>query len=749
MIRLFILAASKTSPQLSARLEILLNGHFQKLRYLQEAVEETIFDLKFKNNDQLLDKLDSVKNRLADHILAYEVAIKLYSEFYFAKYRLNIAMKDHRNIKFIHYRSNWIEARLIKLLNRRDRAGARVRRRDRQISSGKIRIPNENDKYHGSSNDRNDSSNLFMESIKQQLYVDAGIQDNEIGYMPHSDIDRSFCTQNQLFSSEHSATIGFNLNTTLNQSQFSEMNPTSDFSPKSLRNTPTDIEPCFHHNEVYTSVDESCENILTPSSQPIFGSELKNLSSIYSSNCKMMEGSEQIASRPTEIFSNNDNHIKLLSNLHTILFKCNLGSNIIKKPEELVTHCNDNRYFIASSLLYPKEFDFCFFDSFTSFILNRRPRLENSVCPKRINNLPKYTKHPLSENEFQYICDDDFLTSTLKDLSSTDSDANLRIEILKLLQTMPNYIPAFIYPINKLFGSDKNILVRYEAMRILITFSQINDEILYFSIKVFSLCNLSIQFDLLRNYRIHLPILNVLSSQIHNNFKKCLQTLLHNDLEEISIESLLLLSYYFPSLEYSDLLSSTLLSNTLQQYCLPISVFIVKYLKPTDSVLFFILSNMICDDHEINRIEIAKLVCLIQPTDWSSDLRKYCYSILSKLLWEDPSRFVRDQIRQTILEIGVLDDIIAEKMMNLDSANELIKLRAIKSFGSLREINSLSIARLLEILEIDASPIIKLQTIRTLSILSLHETTLQSVIIEKSNGDGYIALEAQKVLKYY
>ena len=182
------MAASKTDEiytLLSTRLEILLNGHFQKLKYLQEAVEEAIFDLKFKESDnQLLDKLDSVKSRLADHILAHRVAIKLYSEFYFSKYRLSIAIQNNKNIKSIQIRSNWIEDRLVKLLHRRDRAGARVRRRDRQESSC------------------NFSTNIVIRSNKQLVFHDSEIQDYGVDNTCISAIDKNNCFQNQLFDSK-------------------------------------------------------------------------------------------------------------------------------------------------------------------------------------------------------------------------------------------------------------------------------------------------------------------------------------------------------------------------------------------------------------------------------------------------------------------------------------------------------------------------------------------------------------------
>ena len=724
------------------------------MKYLQEAVDEAILDLRVKNRGQFLDKLDSVKTRLADHIFAYKVAIKLYSEFYFAKHCLNIAIKTHKNIKFIQYRSNWIEDRLVRLLHRRDRAGARVRRRDRHVSSGKIQttsISNENGKYRSSSPERNVSPNIFMESIMQLLYVNTKIQDSEMGFICDSNIEKNTSTRNQLFSPELSTTIGYSLHN-VNQSQLSEMNLTSDISSKSMGNTPSDFGSYSHPNEVPNSLEESCVNIRTPSSQPILGSDFKELYSVYFSDHKIIEEIQQVAPTPTcklSVTNSTYNNFKLFGILNGILFKNNMDSNFFEKlNRKMDSYRDDSRYFIPSTSLYPKEFDFCNFDSSTSFILNKRPHFQMSFSSKRMYNLPRSTKHLVPGTECHYN-DNVYLTTILKNLITTDSGSNLRIEILKLLQTMPNYISPYVYLINELFGSDNNILVRYEAMKILITLSKVNDDVLYFSIKVFSVCNSRVQFDLLRNYRIYLPILNILSSLFLDNLKKCLRTLLHNDLEEISIESVLLLAYYFPSLEYDDFLSSTLLSKKLPQYCLPICVFFVKYLHLTKPVLFFILSRLICDHHETNRIEIAKLICLIQYTDWTLDLRKYCHFILSKLLWEDPSRFVRDQVRQTIIEIGILDSIITENMINLDSTNELIKLRAIKSFGSLREINSFSIARLLEILEIDANPSIKLETIRTLSILSLNEITLRSLIIEKAKGDGYIALEAQKILRYY
>ena len=728
------MAASKTDEiytLLSTRLEILLNGHFQKLKYLQEAVEEAIFDLKFKESDnQLLDKLDSVKSRLADHILAHRVAIKLYSEFYFSKYRLSIAIQNNKNIKSIQIRSNWIEDRLVKLLHRRDRAGARVRRRDRQESSC------------------NFSTNIVIRSNKQLVFHDSEIQDYGVDNTCISAIDKNNCFQNQLFDSKLSASSKVDA---LNQSQLCEMNLTNADSPKSRKSIPSDVEPCSHLNKVYNTTKESCMHVLTPSSQPVFESDLKDLSTIYFSEYKMFECSQRISPKPIHGFSDSDHDNLILScKLNTLFFKNNKESNIFNRLErEMVSHYDVNRYSFANNSLYPKEFDLRYCDTSTPFISNQIPRFQMSIISKRINNLPKPVKNTIATNESPNNCDTVFLTTTLKALTSADSKGYLRTEILKLLQTMPNYISDFISPIYELFSSDTDILVRYEAMKILISFSPVKDEILYFSNKVFSLCNSRIQFDLLQNFRKYLPILHILSSLILNDFKKCLEVLFHDDLGEISIESLLLLAYYFPSSEYSDVLSSILLSNKSQQYSLPICVFFVKYLKLTDSVLFFIFSRLVCDSRETNRIEIAKLLCMIQPTDWSLNLRNYCYSILSKLLWKDPSRFVRDQVRQTILEVGLLDEIIRENMTNLNSSNELIKLRAIKSFGSLREIDSQSTARLLEILETEADPTIKLQTIRTLSILSLNEIYLQSFIIDKAKGDGYIAWEAQKFLKYY
>ncbi|KAI6659501.1 hypothetical protein LOD99_10749 [Oopsacas minuta] len=791
----------KIFPYLSPRLEILLNGHYQKLRYLQEAMEEVILDLKgIDSQDLFWSKLESIRNRVNELIISYQVALKIYNELFCTKRKFENAIRENINIKCVQNRSSWIEERLGKLLQRRDRAGARLRRdKNYQPKPSKCLANTSNEfnrnvmgDYIGSTKRSNlphwHSLNNLLYSEK---YYDKKFDDTVI---TATEQDITFM-RNQLSSSQMTLESSPNLNILKPSSLISQINISGSISSisnqnslnNSLTNSNSSImaillptENCSIDNDFAgvsraSSVDKTIHiqdmdsvisnNLITPNDldkedcHSTISTNLRCYDELYiQKQQKERKNFQEINCSGISHYTENENpHYIKLSNLRRRYLNHTLDNCTFVKP-----HCAIYSTFMATRStflndhLYPKI-------AYSSVLQTCAPIISQndtnvtklvsskstSFYPSCSNNKIKIMHSKIRQNsltEFKSEIKDKFIITYLQELASPVTTSNSLIAILSLLHKMPNYIPSFIIPIFNLFRYNSDLRVRYEAMKILLSLCQVHDEILLFSLGVFELDNWTIHLDLLQSFRLYLPIFNVKSSSILESFKIHLSKFSNASCDGIIIESLLLLTYYFPSLASKEVLLTVFLSNTFKDYCVILCTYFVKHMDLNEEIIIFILSRLLSDS-EHDRLEVAKLLCSIQPNDWSLTSRHYCYSLLSRLLWEDPSRFVREQIKQTIFNIGMLSDIISEITSKLDDNNDLIRLRAIKSLGSLQETSPNSIQRLLEILEIDSSTTVKLQAIKTLSIISKYEPKLQSVIIEKSKGEGYIALEAQKIMK--
>ena len=316
------------------------------------------------------------------------------------------------------------------------------------------------------------------------------------------------------------------------------------------------------------------------------------------------------------------------------------------------------------------------------------------------------------------------------------------IDYTSLMNNSRNLIPDYL---RKIFLVCDNAIVHYKIMCFFISSNEMFDQILIFSLLIFNINNVSLHFELLRLYRKFLPKLIGISTNLLSDFEFYLDKFTISDHTDIIVESLLLLRYYFSSENNDKLLVLALLNKRFKHYWIIIFTFSIKYGKPLQIIIPTILERLRGDTHEYNRLQLAKLIGLIKS--WEFNYYNQCYNVLSELLWEDPSRNVRNEIGNILLEIGMSKEIIRDIFHRLDHEDKLIRLRAVKSLGSFNVTNSRCIRKLLEILEIDSSMAVKLETIKTLSILSIHEPRIKSILVEKSRGEGFVALEAQKVLK--
>ena len=753
-------------PYIQPKLQLLLSGHHHKLQNLQEAMNVTILHINILQcESQLWNKVNSISMKLRELIFCYTVALKILNELCFIRKCLEKALRANSNVRKIQFRFIWLEERLGKILQRRDRAGARVRRGDNFLRSTINRyLPNKK-----------------LENCYEHLVDDfAFIRLNQISNSEASKLSRyeknSNCrSRNSIFNSGKLSSP---------TSHMVSSSSTSHISSKTICYDDHD----FSHSgsQLFSSVKKSmlsnnqmrCFKFAPGYINPYFGNRKNHNSSEYNEKEKiygelqtsLIEREKlyglSLNSIPIMKLSNSKNLLEIQNNYSQINSEIN-SSNLpfIYRKRDIVylpyLECcclffkaqifypisNSHTYpqnlnFPSCELFNPKLFNSCSEDlSFTGieqvnlishFSIDKNMNTHLSDLVERIP--PTHTILP--QNRLVVL-------NSLKNISSFsyDIDHISRIDLLNSLQ----YGVIKIKDLGKLLASCHDVIVCYKIMKIIISINEIIDDFLMFSLEIFNISNWRLHFDLLRQYRIFLPKFDEISFNLIDDFKNYLDLFSISQHHELIVESSLLLRYYFPSEQNEIILKSALLDNSFKLYWIIICTFFIKYGKPSNIVIITILARLTTETHEKNRLQLAKLIGYIK--DWEFELYNHCYNVLSKLLWEDHSRNVRIEIGKIMIQIGMSKEIIKENLDRLEHDDKHIRLRAVKSLGSFHLTNSKCIRKLLEILEIDSSMAVKLETIKTLSFLSIHESKILPVIFEKSRGEGYIALEAQKALK--
>ena len=798
---------SSTIPYVTPKLEILLCGHHHKLENLQEAMSANILQINLIQRETLFwSKVSSTRMRLKELIFSYTVALKVLNELCFTRKCLEKALRANSNVRKTQCRFNWIEERLGKILQRRDRAGARVRRGDRLFRSTNDRcIPRIDSALTGNidtSTVKSDVCNVLEDEISSALSHNADtcfkhLHDDDLGFINDKEVQFSHSKDSKLNfhkrNSNCSSEININGNSIFDSvkpgSLMSQMAISSGSSHKSSKtsyqnshynsNCGSRIIPS---NEQYTlDVDEILCSKFVPGYKTPYICNSADSNSLDQDENDELDGALQASMFQKEV-------IRLSPNLIPVM-QVSEGNNSFKFHQEPIVQIISEIQPSNLPFIYKKKRDavylhylecWCLFfkaqkytsnftsNNYTSGINTNYPQYLN-IPTKELFNIKRFSS--VSEGSIgQGIEQVTFVPplSIDKNLSNEIDSINLPHVTAEhkqmVLQNSLHKISSFnsnnprihtsndfqdegrkINYLRNLFTSNDDVIIRYKVMKFSIYLQEVFDDILIFSQQIFKIANWRLHSDLLRYYRIYLPKFADISSYLICDFRSHLDKFSSEEHHELVVESSLLLMFYFPSDKNELFLISALLENRFKLYWIIISTFCIKYTKPRQCVIYTILTRLRTDTHEQNRLQLAKLIGFIK--DWDIELYYHCYNVLSKLLWEDPSRNVREEIGKTMIKIGMSKEIIEENLYGLEHDDKLLRLRAVKSLGSLHVTNSKCIRKLLEILEIDSSMTVKLEVIKTLSILSIQESKIISVIIDKSKGEGYVALEAQKVLK--
>ncbi|ELT97382.1 hypothetical protein CAPTEDRAFT_190566 [Capitella teleta] len=123
------------------------------------------------------------------------------------------------------------------------------------------------------------------------------------------------------------------------------------------------------------------------------------------------------------------------------------------------------------------------------------------------------------------------------------------------------------------------------------------------------------------------------------------------------------------------------------------------------------------------------------------------YEILERRLWDDPNKVVRHEVAKVLAALGLFASACEKVEKKMEDPHEDIRIQAVVSVGTLGMKNERTLRALLEMLDLDPSPLVRLMIIRTFGVLKTSDRRVIRALKVRVGGEQRMSMEASRILE--